>query len=59
MPSPEPVLNSAILARLSSTEAARLRAMLRRLSPERWARAARRFCAVAAGPGRGPWEIRP
>jgi hypothetical protein len=53
----EPLLSPSILARLSSTEAARLRRLLRRLSPCRWTRAARRFCAVAPGPGRGPWEI--
>jgi hypothetical protein len=53
----EPLLSPTILARLSSTEAARLRRLLRRLSPCRWQRAARRFCAVAPGPGRGPWEV--
>lgn len=54
----EPILSPAILAYLSSTEAARLRRLLRRLSPCRWQRAARRFVAVAPGQGKGPWEVR-
>ncbi len=33
--------------RLTSTQAARLRRLLRRLSPNRWERACRRFLAVA------------